>query len=288
MIRILVTGGNGQLGSELKAIAPAYPHFDLTFTDLPELDLTDESALHDYFEHHGFDVVINCAAYTAVDKAESDLEKAFKVNRDVVKSLVNICNHYDCYLIQISTDYVFDGQARKPYKVDDIPNPRSVYGRSKLAGEEAMMECLNPGLIIRTSWLYSSFGKNFVRTILDRSRENKELRVVADQFGCPTYARDLAEVILSILPQAISDHDLHILHYSNEGICSWHDLASAITEIAGTDCRIVPITTAEYPVAAPRPAFSALDNSLVKEKFGIQIPSWKTSLNQCIELMLRA
>jgi dTDP-4-dehydrorhamnose reductase len=285
MIRILVTGGNGQLGSEFKAIAPAHPHFDLTFTDLPELDLTDEEALHEYFEHHGFDVVINCAAYTAVDKAETDIEKAYLVNRDVVKSLVSICNHTDSYLIHISTDYVFDGNAGQPYRESDLPNPQTVYGRSKLAGEEAMTDCLNPGLIIRTSWLYSSFGRNFLRTILEKGSDLKELKVVADQYGTPTYARDLAHAILSILPQAMAETNLHILHYSNEGICNWFDFAREIVVQADIDCHVFPVTTADYPLPAPRPAYSVLDKTLIKSRFGIEIPHWRDGLARCLKEM---
>ena len=281
-----MTGGNGQLGSEFKTIGADYPHFDITFTDLPELDLTDENALHSYFEHHGFDVVINCAAYTAVDKAETEIEKAFSVNRDVVKSLVNICNQTDCYLVHISTDYVFDGKSGRPYREDDAPNPQSVYGRSKHAGEEAMADCLIPGLIVRTSWLYSSFGINFTKTILQKARERNELRVVSDQFGSPTYARDLANTLLTILPKAISEQNLHILHYSNEGICSWYEFAREIIAIAGLSCEVRPITTAEYPVAAARPAYSVLDTSLVRDRFGIEIPDWRDGLRRCLMELL--
>ncbi len=285
MIRILVTGGNGQLGNELKALAPEFAHFGMTFTDLPELDLTDENALHDYFDHHGFDVVINCAAYTAVDKAENDPVGAMKVNRDVVKSLVTMCNHYDSYLIHISTDYVFDGRSERPYREDDPTNPQSVYGHSKLAGEEAMMDCLNPGLIIRTSWLYSSYGNNFVKTIMKKAEEGNPLKVISDQYGNPTYARDLAKAILEILPGAMAQNDLNILHYSNEGICSWYEFAVSIVELAGIPCEINPISSTGYPLPAPRPAYSALDKSLIKSKFGISIPGWKESLKECIVSM---
>ena len=282
MIRILVTGANGQLGNEFRAIAPDYPHFDMTFTDLPDLDVTDEIALEDFFGENEFDVVINCAAYTAVDKAEEDPVSAMKVNRDAVKYLARECKNAGSYLIHISTDYVFDGKTDKPYREEDLPNPQSVYGHSKLAGEEAIMSCLSTAMIIRTSWLYSSFGNNFVKTILRKAKEGNPLRIVADQAGNPTYARDLAKVILDILPSATAEHALQIMHYSNEGICSWYELTKAIAEFAGITCEILPIKTEEYPLPAPRPVFSALDKNLIKSKFNLEIPFWKDSLKECV------
>lgn len=285
MIRILVTGSRGQLGSDLKALAPDFPHFDMLFTDLPELDLTDEIGVENFFKTNKFDAVINCAAYTAVDKAEEDPVSAMKVNRDAVKYLARGCRDTGGYLIHISTDYVFDGNKTSPYREDDRPNPQTIYGHSKLAGEGALMDCLSSGMIIRTSWLYSSFGNNFVKTILRKATEGQPLKVVSDQFGNPTYARDLAKAILCILPSAMAEHILQILHYSNEGICSWYDFAVAIVAIAGIPCEIKPVTTEEYPLPAPRPRFSALDKSLIKTKFNLEIPFWKDSLKECLKIM---
>jgi dTDP-4-dehydrorhamnose reductase len=286
MLRILVTGANGQLGSELRSLAPAYGHFGFTFIDLAELDLTDEAAVERYFESDAFDVVINCAAYTAVDKAEEDPLSAMKLNRDAVRYLSSQCKAADTYLIQISTDYVFDGRGNRPYREDDRTNPQSVYGLSKLAGEEAMMTCLSKGMIIRTSWLYSPYGNNFVKTIYNKAKEKGHLRVVSDQFGNPTYARDLARTILDILPKALSDNELHILHYSNEGNCSWYDFAGEIVRIAGIPCTIEPIPTSEYPLPAPRPVYSALDKSRIKTNFGVEIPVWKDGLKRCMKEMI--
>jgi dTDP-4-dehydrorhamnose reductase len=285
MIRILVTGSKGQLGSELQAIAPDFPFFDLTFTDLPELDITDETALEVFWGKHDFDAVINCAAYTAVDKAEEDVATAGKVNRDAVANLARLCNSSGTYLVHISTDYVFDGRGSVPYRESDRPNPQTAYGHTKLAGEEALMACLSKGMILRTSWLYSSYGNNFVKTILRKAKEGTPLRVVSDQVGNPTYARDLAKAILHILPVAMAQNVLHLLHYSNEGICSWYDFAVAIVSIAGIGCEITPVTTEEYPLPAPRPGYSALDKNLIRTRFNLDIPSWKDSLSQCLKIM---
>lgn len=286
MLHILVTGANGQLGSELRSLEPAYGHFGFTFIDLSEVDLTDESAVENYFSSKDFDVVLNCAAYTAVDKAEKDPLAAMKLNRDAVRYLSSQCKAADTYLVHISTDYVFDGSSSRPYREDDPTNPQSVYGLSKLAGEEAMMTCLSTGMIIRTSWLYSSYGNNFVKTIYSKAKEKGHLRVVADQVGNPTYARDLAKAILDILPKALSDNELHILHYSNEGICSWYEFAGEIVRTAGLPCTIEPILTSEYPLPAPRPAYSALDKSHIKAIFGIEIPDWKDGLARCLREMV--
>jgi len=286
MVNILVTGANGQLGSEFRALAVDYPAFSFYFTDVEELNITNDHDVREFFDHYEPDVVINCAGYTAVDKAEEEPEKAIWLNKDGVAVLSEMCDRFDSFLIHISTDYVFDGKINRPYRENDIPSPISVYGISKLDGEEAMMACLQKGLIIRTSWLYSSYGHNFVKTIIRNCRENRELNVVNDQIGTPTYARDLAETILKILPGVLSKHELQIIHYSNEGSCSWYEFAIAIAELAGIPCQINPVSSGEYPSIAPRPAYSVLDKSLIRERFGVIIPDWKVSLKKCIELIM--
>jgi dTDP-4-dehydrorhamnose reductase len=285
MVRILITGSNGQLGSEFRAIAIEYPHFAFLFTDVDELDITDEKKVREFFEQEEPDVVINCAAYTAVDKAEDEPVFAWRVNRDAVANLTRSCDLYDNFLVHISTDYVFDGANSRPYREDDIPAPRSVYGLSKLEGEEAMQSCLQRGLIIRTSWLYSSFGSNFVKTILKKCAEGGELKVVSDQIGSPTYARDLARCILDILPAALSNERLEIFHYANQGQCSWYDFALEIARINGIPCTINATDTEGYPTKAPRPAYSVLDTSLLRERFGICIPHWSESLTEFMKLL---
>jgi dTDP-4-dehydrorhamnose reductase len=282
MVNILVTGSNGQLGSEIRAIAADFPHYSFLFTDIEELDITDPDQVRKFVAHLGPDVIINCAAYTAVDRAEEEPEKAMWINRDAVSNLAGACDRNDCYLVHISTDFVFDGENTKPYTEEDIPCPTSVYGLSKLDGEEAMMACLQKGMIIRTSWLYSSFGSNFVKTIINKCKELGELNVVNDQVGSPTYARDLARTILSILPAAMSSQQLEIFHYSNTGSCTWYDFAKEIAGLAGLPCQINPVKTGIYPAKARRPAYSVLDNSLIRERFGIAMPGWKESLGECL------
>jgi dTDP-4-dehydrorhamnose reductase len=230
-------------------------------------------------------MLVNCAGYTAVDRAEDEPDLAKLINYEAVANLVGVCKSYDIYLVHISTDYVFDGKNHKPYTEGDKPNPASVYGKSKLAGEEAMMSCLEKGMIIRTSWLYSSFGNNFVKTILKKSVETGNLNVVDDQVGCPTYARDLAHAILEILPKALSNHTLEVLHYSNEGQCSWYELAKTAIGLANIPCQVNPVTSAQYPQQAPRPFYSVLDKTKIKEKFGIKIRDWKESLRDCVKLL---
>ncbi len=282
MVHIVITGCNGQLGSELRAIARSFPHFGFTFTDVDELNITDKNQVESYIHKFEPDVIVNCAGYTAVDKAEDEPEQAMWLNRDGVANLTCACEKFDCYLVHISTDFIFDGKNSRPYREDDIPSPVSVYGMSKLAGEEAMMSCLPKGLIIRTSWLYSSFGNNFVKTILKKCAEKRELNVVSDQMGSPTYARDLAKAILDLLPAAMNSLQFEILNYSNEGKCSWFDFACEIMAIAGRPCRINPVSTDGYPSKAKRPAYSVLDKSLIKAKFGITIPKWQDSLRECL------
>ncbi|MCK9400836.1 MAG: dTDP-4-dehydrorhamnose reductase [Bacteroidales bacterium] len=285
MLNILITGSNGQLGSEFREASALYPYYNFIFTDIAELDITDAGQVEQFLSQQNIDVVINCAGYTAVDRAEEEPDLAILINRDAVVNLVQACKKYDIYLVHISTDYVFDGKNQRPYREDDKPHPTSSYGKSKLAGEEAVMACLEKGMIIRTAWLYSSFGSNFVKTILKKGSEKGKLDVVNDQVGCPTYARDLAVIILKILPKALSIHQFEIYHYSDEGECSWYDLAKAAVKLANIPCQVNPVTSEEYPQQAPRPFYSVLDKTKIKEQFGITIPDWRESLRECIALM---
>jgi dTDP-4-dehydrorhamnose reductase len=285
MLNILITGSNGQLGSEFRLACHSYPYFNIIFTDIEELDITSKDSVDAFFRSNSIDAVINCAAYTAVDKAEEETEKAMLINKEAVATLAAACKANHAYMIHISTDYVFDGSARSPYRESDPSSPTSSYGRSKLAGEMAMLNCLEKGMIIRTSWLYSTFGNNFVKTILKKGAEKGELNVVDDQVGSPTYARDLAVAILQILPSAISRNELQVFHYANEGHCSWYEFAKAAIELAAIPCKINPVGSDKYPQIAPRPSYSILDKSKIKEQFGIIIPNWKDSLADCIKIL---
>lgn len=285
MANILVTGANGQLGSELKALQNTYSEYEIVFIDRTEVDLADAKAIEAYFVDKTFDVVINCAAYTAVDKAEDDVELADAINHKAVKVLANIAKAKNMKLVHISTDYVFDGKNYKPYIETDITNPQSVYGRTKLDGDNAMIAVNLPNsIIIRTSWVYSSYGTNFVKTMLRLGKERESLGVISDQVGTPTYARDLAKVILDILPQ-IKNEKVEIYNYSNEGVLSWYDFAKEIMRMAKLPCQINPIETKEYPTPATRPHFSLLNKSKIKEHFGLSIPYWKDSLDECLRTM---
>jgi len=282
---ILVTGANGQLGSELQALATAHSEYDFVFTGRRELDLSSSESIKNFFKERQFDVIINCTAYTAVDKAESDEEMAYAINHKAVETLAIIAKEKNISLIHISTDYVFDGSSFKPYIEDEPTNPQSIYGSSKLAGEEAL-QSINPenSLIIRTSWVYSSFGNNFVKTMLRLGREREELGVIFDQVGTPTYARDLASAILTIIPQ-LSNDDVEILHYSNEGVCSWYDFAIAIFEMQSITCHVNPIETKAYPTPATRPHYSLLNKTKIKENYTVTIPYWRDSLRQALQSM---
>jgi len=255
MYRILVTGSNGQLGSEIRVLEKNYPAYVFFFTDVTALDITNKVAVEKFVTNNKINSIINCAAYTAVDKAESEVEVADKINHLAVKAMAEIAKKYDCKLIHISTDYVFDGTSYKPYVEKDIPNPQSVYGQTKLDGELAMQKLnLKNAIIIRTSWVYSNFGNNFVKTMLRLGNERETLNVIQDQIGTPTNAADLAKVILEILPK-IENKEVEMFHYSNEGVCSWYDFAETIFEIKGLGYKVVPITTDEYPTPAKRPFY---------------------------------
>jgi len=287
MYNILVTGANGQLGSEIRELEASYSQHHFFFTDVATLDITDKKAIDLFILENKITAIINCAAYTAVDKAESEPKLADNINRLAVQYLAEAAKVYDCKFIHISTDYVFDGTNHKPYTETDKPNPQSVYGSTKLAGELALQK-INPcnSIIIRTSWVYSSFGNNFVKTMLRLGNEKEELGVIYDQIGTPTYAGDLAKVILEILPK-IENEKVEIFHYANEGVCSWYDFAKAIFEYTNTNCNVNPISTAQYPTAAKRPQYSVLDKSKIKEVFQIPIPFWKDSLKVCLNNLLK-
>lgn len=278
-MRILVTGANGQLGSTFRAIASEYPNHDFHFFGSKELDITNSNSIKDAFDSVQPEIVVNCAAYTAVDQAEDEPEKAFAVNAEGVKNLVNACETSSIPLIHISTDYVFDGTNHKPYVETDPVNPIGVYGKSKRAGEEAILKSDISALIIRTSWVYSEFGNNFVKTILRLGKERYELNVIFDQVGSPTNTYDLARAILVAIDQKDKwQGKQEIFHFSNEGLCSWYDFALTIFEIAGIECEVNPILTKGYPTKAERPHYSVLDKTAFKTYFTFQIPNWRESI----------
>ena len=287
MADILITGANGQLGNEIRKISEKYYGYDFVFTDIDTLNLTNKTQVNDFILKTSPDWIINCAAYNFVDKAESETEKAFLVNAESVKNIAESVKGTDCKFIHISSDYVFDGKSNLPYTEDSPVNPLSVYGKSKLTGEEFALSH-NRTMIIRTSWLYSSFCHNFVRTILKKSRETDSLRVVFDQTGTPTYAADLAEAIIEIVSGVIRNKiafHAGIYHYSNEGVCTWYDLAEAVISEVGSECQVFPVLSEEYPVAAQRPAYSVLNKSKIKETYNIDIPHWRKSLAECMKLL---
>ncbi len=281
MPKILVTGSKGQLGHEFRQLASGLPEMEFIFTDVDELDITKAEAVDEFFQVHKPDILINCAAYTNVDKAESEPEQALLVNAKAVGTLIACSNKYQCYPVHISTDYIFDGQTCNPVSENDPVGPSSLYGKSKLTGERNFVMNTEKGLIIRTSWLYSAFGNNFVKTILRLGKERDHLKVVFDQTGSPTWAKDLAEIILQILPQVMKKENIEVYHYSNEGVCSWYDIAVATLKFAGINCKVLPILTNEYPHSAPRPSYSVLNKSKIRQAFGIEIPYWMTSLEHC-------
>jgi dTDP-4-dehydrorhamnose reductase len=285
MSLILVTGGNGQLGKELQGYLPEVKDHTFLFHDVDTLDICNPGALDMFIRSNHPDYIINCAAYTAVDKAEEEHEQAYLINEQGVKNLVMTASKRRIQLIHISTDFIFDGYTDHPYREDDPPNPLSVYGRSKLAGEKAMVD-QNTGIIVRTSWLYSAFGNNFVRTMLRIGSERKEVRVVNDQNGSPTWARDLAEALISIVNALDIKKDrmvTGIYHYSNEGQCTWYEFAVAIMQASGLPCKVIPIPSSEYPQLAQRPRFSVLDKAKIKNLLGLDIPDWRSALQDSIE-----
>ena len=280
-MNILITGANGQLGNEMRALSAGHPQHTYFFTDVQELDICDEQGVRAYVKNHAIDLIVNCAAYTAVDKAEDNADLCDKLNHLAPAHLADAAEACGAALIHVSTDYVFDGTAHIPYTEDVRPCPNSVYGTTKLAGEQEVMRRCSRAMIIRTAWLYSEYGNNFVKTMLRLGRERETLGVVFDQIGTPTYAGDLAKAIYAAIEQGVVPG---IYHFSNEGVCSWYDFTVAIHRLAGiTTCKVSPLHTDEYPAKAPRPHYSVLDKTKIKQTYGIDIPHWETSLADCVE-----
>lgn len=285
---ILVTGSKGQLGSELQQLAALYPQFSFRFTDVQELSITDEAAIQNEFEKWKPQFCINCAAYTAVDKAEENIEICRLINATAVGYLAKACEQHGTKLVHISTDYVFDGTKNTAYTENDIPNPQSVYGSTKLEGEEQALANNPTALVIRTSWVYSSFGNNFVKTMMRLMNERESLNVVSDQVGSPTYAKDLAEAILLIIANCqLPTANWHpgIYHFSNEAEISWFDFATTIKEMIGSNCVVNPIPTTAYPTPAKRPMYSLMDKTKFVTTFNIALKQWQESLEACIKLL---
>jgi dTDP-4-dehydrorhamnose reductase len=278
--KILVTGSNGQLGKELKQLASSFPQFDFIFLSREDLPIHHFELVRNFFEVYHPAYLINCAAYTAVDKAESEKDLAFQINAEAVGVLAAVCKEYHTSFIHISTDYVFDGTAAAPYKEDSPTNPQSVYGASKLEGEKQAMQFNPDAIIIRTSWVYSQFGKNFVKTMLKLMSEREEINVVNDQVGSPTYAADLAAAIIKIITEGKWQPGIY--NYSNEGVISWFDFATAIKEATGLTCKLHPVPASQYPTPAKRPAWSVLDKTKIQQTFGIKPRDWKESLFTCL------
>ena len=284
-MRVLITGSNGQLGSEIREICYRYKNLDCIFKDLPELDICDVESLNSLIIDQQINAVINCAAYTAVDKAEVNVEIAERVNSTGVYNLIEALNKVNGKLIHISTDYVFDGNNSKPYKESDPISPIGIYGETKRAGELVVLNSNIDSIVIRTSWLYSSFGSNFVKTMLRLGNEKHSLNVISDQIGTPTYARDLAKVCLEILSLSNKKNinkKGKVYHYSNEGVASWYDFAVMIMKLAELNCKVNQIQTKDYPTLAKRPLYSVLNKKKIKKDFKIEIPDWEESLKECI------
>lgn len=281
MKNILITGANGQLGNEMRLLAGENEGYNYFFTDVAELDICDERAVMDFVACHQIDIIVNCAAYTAVDKAEDNQELCNRLNAVAPGFLAKAVATRNGYLVQVSTDYVFDGTAHIPYKEDQPTCPNSVYGITKLAGEQEALKYCSNTMVIRTAWLYSTFGNNFVKTMIRLGKEKESLGVIFDQIGTPTYARDLAAVIFAAINKGIVPG---IYHFSNEGVCSWYDFTKAIHRLAGiTACHVKPLHTEDYPTKAVRPHYSVLDKTKIKETYGVEVPYWMDSLAECIE-----
>jgi dTDP-4-dehydrorhamnose reductase len=280
-MKILVTGSNGQLGQSFRKISANYEH-EFVFTDVEELDITNEEQIDNYLGNKDLDCLINCAAYTAVDKAENDYDLALLLNTQAPYLLAKYTKKYKIRFIHISTDYVFDGKSSTPYTPQSVPNPKSVYGNTKLQGEKKILRCNKSANIVRTSWLYSEFGNNFVKTMIKLGQTKSSINVVYDQIGTPTYATDLAEAIMKMLDRSSLDS---IYHFSNEGVCSWYDFAKKIMELNKLKCKVMPILSKDYPTVAKRPFYSVLDKSDIKESLHIEIPHWEDSLKKCLTFL---
>lgn len=279
-MNILVTGRDGQLGSELQELAKSSDH-NFIFVGSKDGDITNKDMIRKLVSTNNIEAIINCAAYTAVDKAETDQEMAFRVNGEGVQNLVDVCSESNCKLIHISTDYVFPGNGTSPYKTNDPVAPLGVYGASKLAGEEAILNSDIQGIIIRTSWVYSTFGNNFVKTMIRLGKEKDSLLVVNDQRGCPTYAKDLAETCVTLMDKEWKAEQ-RIYHYSNAGDITWFDFATKIMEMTGSQCEVSPVPSSQFPTPAKRPSYSVMDTSDLKNDFGIEPRNWKFALQECI------
>ncbi len=282
--RILVTGKTGQLGLSIAKLARYYPQYEFTFVGRDALDLSQSNNITEYFQSKKYDVIINCAAYTEVDKAESEPELANQINHLAVRKLAEVAKEQEAVLIHISTDYVFNGQNHKPYVETDFVDPINVYGQTKLKGEQAILEVQPKGVIIRTSWLYSEFGNNFVKAMLRLGEERDSLNVIYDQVGSPTYAGDLAKAVVDIISCNIGLDEklLPIYHYSNEGVCSWYDFAKIIFELRKINCKVNPIEAKNYPKPAKRAHYSVLNKQKVKQRYKFEIPYWRESLEICL------
>ena len=290
-MNVLVTGSNGQLGTELRRLALDSPHHFI-FTDINSLpgvetvylDISDRASIDIIAESEKVDIIVNCAAYTDVERAESEIDMAMLLNHQAVENLAGAAASRDAALIHISTDYIFSGEGNLPIREDAVPAPKGVYGSTKLAGEKALQKSACRSVIVRTSWLYSPYGRNFVKTMRSLMRSGRELKVVYDQLGCPTYAADLADALMHIIHGPRIEGNT-IYHYSDEGAVSWYDFAQAIRELSGYDCRVVPCLTSEYPTKARRPHYSVLDKSAIKRAYRLEIPYWRDSLARCIDRM---
>ena len=280
-MNILITGCNGQLGNEMQLLESQYPQYQWYNTDVQELDISNQQAIEQFVAAHEIDGIVNCAGYTAVDKAEENEELCAMLNQHAPAYLAAAVEKRGGWMVHISTDYVFDGTHHTPYVETDEPCPNSVYGRTKLAGEQKVMQHCKRSVIIRTAWLYSTFGNNFVKTMIRLGKERPELGVIFDQIGTPTYAGDLAKAIMAVVEKGIMPG---IYHFSNEGVISWYDFTKAIHRLAGiTTCHVRPLHTAEYPTPANRPHYSVLDKTKIKTVYGIEIPYWEESLKDCLE-----
>ncbi|UZO81869.1 dTDP-4-dehydrorhamnose reductase [Aquimarina sp. ERC-38] len=279
-MKILVTGGKGQLASSIKDISKQFDTYSFFFPSSKELDITNKNQVIEFFKERNIEFCVNCAAYTAVDKAEEEVQKTIQVNEIGAKNLAEVCKKHDTTLIHISTDFVFDGRKQSPYLEDDVTNPLGVYGKTKLNGEKHISTILKKHVIIRTSWLYSQYGNNFLKTMLRLASTRDEISVVNDQIGTPTYAGDLAEIVMLFVTRDIIKYGIY--HYSNEGIASWYDFAKTIFDESNIKTLIKPILTIDYPTPAKRPSYSVLNSSKISEELDIKIPHWKTSLKKAV------
>jgi dTDP-4-dehydrorhamnose reductase len=292
---ILVTGANGQLGNEIRVISTVYTGYNFLFVAKEDLAIDDPAAVKKYFTRYTIDYCINCAAYTAVDKAETEKEKAYLINAEAVGNLAMVCATHQTIFIHISTDYVFNGTAKTPYKETDTPSPVNLYGASKLKGEALALQNNPHSIIIRTSWVYAAFGNNFVKTMLRLMSERETINVVGDQLGCPTYAADLAGAIMQIVSQlqqgvVMLNDSLPastIFNYSNKGIINWYEFATAIKELSGSKCIVNPIPSSQYPTPAKRPQYSVMDTTKIQQTFNLDIPEWKESLKNCLKILIK-